>query len=170
MKRLIYTLLVLIFLPSCYYFRAIPKQPVNLELIQQFEESGKILILVRDEMAWRFYDVKNKDSLISGKLDVEVGYHYNYLYPAEGKLIQYKKTSEPDVVNAVHIYTSDASFHWMDSTISIPVSSIYAVKSFEYAAAASRASFVAPIVLLPVIAFTAAWIYFASNFELEWSN
>ena len=151
MKKMITFLVLLFFFSSCFYFRAIPKYEYTGQTIQQYEESGKILILHRDDLMRQIYEVKCQDGFIIGKLDIPKVYHYNYLNPKEDKLNRFKKSIEPEVINSVHLYTSDTSFNKIDSTISIPLSTIYAVQSYEYARTPSRASIFVPIVFVPIM-------------------
>ena len=153
MKKMITFLLLLFFLSSCFYFRAIPKHDYTGHTIQQYEESGKILIIHRDDLVRKIYEVKCEDGFVIGKLDTPMGYHYNYVNPKADKLNRFKKSNEPEVINSIHLYTSDTSFNKMDSTISIPLSTIYAVQSYEYARTPSRASIFVPLVFVPMMFF-----------------
>lgn len=121
------------------------------ETIQQYEESGKILILHRDDLVWQIFDVKYEDNLLIAKLDFPMGYHYKYLNPKKDKLNRFKKSIEPEVIYSIHLYTSDTSFSKMDSIISIPVNTIYDIQSYEYARTPSRASIYVSLVTLPLV-------------------
>ena len=159
MRKIIAFLFILFFLSSCYYFRAIPKHTYTEQSIQHYEKSGKILILHSNDLVRQLLEVNCKDGFINARLDVPMGYHFNYLNPKEGKLNRFKKSTEPEVINSVHLYTSDTSFRKTDSIISIPVNTIYKVQSYEYAKTPSRASIIVPLVILPplvIISFAAA--------------
>jgi len=164
MKKMIPFLIFLFFFSSCYYFRAIPKHEYTGQTIQQYEESGKILILHRDDLVRQLYEVKYEDGFIIGQLDIPMGYHNNYLNPKEDKLNRFKKSIEPEVINSVHLYTSDTSFNEVDSTISIPLSTIYEIQSYEYARTPSRASIFVPIVFVPLVVLFVAAIANAASF------
>ena len=142
---------VLFLFSSCFYFRAIPEHEYTGLTIQQYEESGKILILRRGDLVRQISEVQYEDGFIAGKLDFPMVYHFKYLYPKEDKLNRFKKSMEPEVIHAVHLYTSDTTFNKMDSTFSIPLSTIYAVQSYEYARAPSRASIILPVVFVPIL-------------------
>lgn len=169
MKSKFLLLLMIFSLSSCFYFRVIPEQSYDLQRIQNYETSGKVLILHRDDFAWKLYNVKSKDSLLTARLDLQLGYHIKYLEPKEYKLNQFVKGSEPDVIKSVHLYTSDASFNKLDTAISIPVKSIYKVQSYEYAPAPSRASIAAPLIIIPVAVLIALYAYIVSNIEISYS-
>lgn len=151
MKTKILLIAALLSLSSCYYFRVIPEVPYTVQSIRQYEDTGKILILHREENAWHLYDVDSAENMLSAKLDIQLGYHVKYLNPEEGKLNKFDKPLEPEVVNTIHLYTSDSTFNSLDTVIAIPLSSIYYVSSYEYARAPSRASKIVPIVVLPVV-------------------
>jgi len=138
-----------LFSACSHYFRVVSESPYSAQTIKQDEDADKYLVLHRNHEAWHMYDLLITNDSIHAKLDIQLGYQVNYLYPKEKGLNSFHKGYEPDVINAVHIYTSDSSFSSLDTLVSIPVSSIHEVNSYEYARAASRASYIAPAVILP---------------------
>jgi len=150
MKTKILLIAVLLFLSSCSFFRVIPESPYTAQSIYQCEEDGKYLVLHRGEEAWHAYDLVVANDSLYTKLDFQLGYHVKYLTPKEVGLNQFDRKNEPGVVNSVHIFTSDTTFNSFDTLVAIPVSSISAVKSFEYARAPSRASKIVPILFIPI--------------------
>ena len=150
MKTKILLISALLILSSCSFFRVIPESPYSAQSIKQYEDDGKYFVLHRGEEAWHAYDLHFTDDSLLAKLDFQLGYHVKYLSPKEKGLNKFPMKSEPDVVNAIHVYTTDTTFNSFDTLVAIPVSSITAVKSFEYARAASRASKIVPAVFLPI--------------------
>ena len=163
MKAKILFIALIFLFSSCSFFRVIPESPYTAQSIYQYEEDGKYLVLHRGEEAWHAYDLVVANDSLYTKLDFQLGYHVKYLTPRENKLNQFTRKSEPEVVNSVHIFTSDTTFNSFDTLVAIPVESISAVKSFEYARAASRASWIVPIVVLPVGILVAAAMYSISH-------
>ena len=96
------------------------------------------------------YDVQVSNDSIQASLETYLGYHVNYLYPKPEKLNQFDKRHNPDVINEIHLYTTDTSFSYFDTIISIPIGSIYQVNKNSYEQGASRASVILPAVLIPV--------------------
>ena len=119
MKTKIILITVLCLLSSCTTFTVVPIDPYSAKSIRQYEVRGKYLILHRDNDAWHMYDLEIKNDSIQAKLDFQLGYHQKYLYPKKG-LNHFARSKEPDVTNAIHIYTSDSSFSYFDTLISIP--------------------------------------------------
>ena len=99
------------------------------------------------------YDLKIINDSIHAKLGYHLGYHVNYLNPDKKGRNSYKRHSEPDVINALHVYTSDSSFSSFDTLISIPASSIHEVNTYSFNRAAYRTSIILPIVLCPIVIF-----------------
>jgi hypothetical protein len=156
MKTKLLLLVALLSLSSCYYYRVIPEIAYNVQTIEQFEKSGKILVLHRGEDAWHMYNVKQVDGRIHAGISIQLSYLVDYLDPSEKGLNTFSKPKAPDVVNSVHLYTADTTFNALDTVISIHPGSIYKVQSYEYARAASRASIIVPIVFIPVIGLVTA--------------
>ena len=150
MKTKILLIAVLLILSSCSYFRVIPESNYSAQSIKQYDDDGKYIVLHRGEVAWHAYYLYVANDSLYMKLDYHLGYHVEYLVPKEKGLNKFYMKIEPDVVNAIHIYTSDTTFNSFDIRVAIPVSSISAVKSFEYARAPSRASKIVPAVFLPI--------------------
>ena len=150
MKTKILFILFIFFLASCSYFRVIPKSTTDLHSLEHFEKDGKYFILQRNDDAWHMYDLDVEGDMLQAKLNIQLGYHVNYLYPREDKQNQFYKNKEPDVINSIHLFTSDTSFYDLDTLISIPLSSIYEVKSYEYDRVASTRTKVLAAVLIPL--------------------
>ena len=138
-----------LFSACSHYFRVVAESPNSAQTIKQYKDADKYFVLHRGDDAWHMYELDIINDSIHAKLDVQLGYQVNYLYPKEKGLNSFHKGYEPDVINAVHIYTTDTSFSSFDTLVSIPVSSIHEVNSYKYARAASRASFIVPAVILP---------------------
>lgn len=151
MKTKILLIAALLILSSCSFFRVIPESPYTAQSIKQFEDDGKYFVLQRGEEAWHAYDLYVANDSLYMKLDYHLGYHVKYLVPKEKGLNKFYMKIEPNVVNAIHVYTTDTTFNSFDTLVAIPVSSISAVKSYEYARAASRASKIVPAVFLPIV-------------------
>lgn len=151
MKTKILLIAALLILSSCSYFRVLPEDPYTIYLIKQHEYKGKYLVLHRGEEAWHAYDLSYKNDSVQARLDYQLGYHVKYLNPKEKGLNQFDRKSEPEVCNSVHLYTNDTSFNLFDTLVAIPVSSIYDVRSYQYAKAPSRASRIVPLVVFPVV-------------------
>ncbi|MCK4569598.1 MAG: hypothetical protein KAT76_04855 [Bacteroidales bacterium] len=151
-KPIIFTALIVLLClsSSCSFFRVVTESQYTSQSIKQYEDEGKYLILQRGDEAWHLYDLQITNDSIYAMLDHQIGYHLNYLNPKDKGLNRFKKKYEPEVINAVHLYTSDTSFSSFDTIVSIPVSSIDTIKSYAYARAASRASKIVPAVILPV--------------------
>ncbi len=147
--RLVAVISIIILTSSCSFYRAVPDKNYSSQTIKQYEEDGKYLILQRDSNAWRMYDISYTNDSIHAIIDPWLGYHSKYLNPKPNGLNQFKKKDEPEVINSVHVYTSDTNFNYFDSRVSIPVSSINTVVSYNYARAPSRASKIVPIVFIP---------------------
>jgi hypothetical protein len=137
-----------LFTACSHYFRVVSKSPYSAQTIKRYEDHGKYLILQRNNEVWHLYDLSIINDSIHAKLDSQIGYQANYLNPKEKGLNKFNKSDEPDVINAVYIYTSDSSFNYSDTFVSIPVSSISGIKYYSYAQAASRAPYIVPIVLI----------------------
>ena len=145
------TIVLLCIASSCSLYKVIPESPYTAQSIKQYEEEGKFLILHREEHAWHIYDLRIVNDSIHAKLDPQLGYHVDYLNPKGKGLHEFSRKLEPDVINSVHIYTSDSSFGYWDDVVSIHLESIYEVNLYTYARAASRASVIVPSVLfIPV--------------------
>jgi len=137
---------------SCSLYRVVPASNYSSQSIKQYEINGKYLILQRGEEAWHIYDVNNTDNGIHAKLDPQIGYHTKYLNPKINKLNDFDKRKDPEVVNSVHLYTSDQNFNSFDTLVSLPISSIDSIALYSYAQAPSRASKIVPAVfLLPAL-------------------
>jgi len=153
MKTKILLISALLFLSSCSFFRVIPESDYSVQSLKQYENDGKYLVLQRGEWAWHIYDLSVGAGIVKARLDAQLGYHLKYIEPKERGLNKFAMRSEPDVINAVHIYTNDTNFNSLDTLIAIPLSSIFEVRSYEYARAASRATKIVPIVVIPIAAF-----------------
>ena len=118
MKRIIikqityFTLIAFLNLFSAcsHYFRVVVENPYSAQSIKQFDEEDKYLVLHRGNDAWHMYDLQIINDSIQAKLDFQLGYQANYLDAKEKGLNKYYKKIEPEVINAVHIYTIDSSF------------------------------------------------------------
>ena len=149
MKTKINLILMLFLLSSCSYFRVIPKSSFQGHDIEQFENDGKFLVLHSGDDACNIFHVQVDDEILKAKPDPQLGYIVHYLDPKTEGLNKFNK-KETDVINSIHLFTADTNFSIMDSVIAIPLSSIYEVRSYEYAKAPSRASRIVPAVLIPV--------------------
>jgi hypothetical protein len=159
MKTKLMLLAALLSLSSCYYYRVVPQGTFNKQKAIEFEQKEKILVLHRDEDAWRLYDVHITNDILHAKIDVRLDYLVNHLNPKEKGLNAFKKQKEPDVIKTVHLYTSDTTFGVLDTKISIPLTSIYELQSYNYAKKASRAIMFVPIIVLPIVGIvTLCWI------------
>jgi len=150
MKTKILFLAVLLLLSSCTSFNVVSVSPYSAKSIRQYENEGKYLVLHRENDAWHMYDLEIINDSINAKLDYYLGYHANYLNPDKKGRNMYSKSREPDVTNAIHVYTSDSSFSSFDTLISIPVSSIHEVNQYTFNKAAFITSIILPVILIPV--------------------
>lgn len=150
MKTIIQLIAALLLLSSCSYFRVLPADPYTVQSIKMHNDSGNYIVLHRGEEAWHAYDLEITDDSLLIRLDIYLGYHSKYIDPKAKGLNQYNR-KEIDVINSVHIFTSDTCFNTFDTLISLPASSILAVHSYEYARTPSRASRIVPLVLFPVV-------------------
>ena len=96
-----------------------------------------------------------KGDTITGKLDAMLYYHVKYLTPKSKGVKGYKKHNEPEVINEVHIYTSDTTFGYFDTNVLIPMSSIQKIIIYDPAKRATTLSWVLPPVII-VTSFIAA--------------
>ena len=167
MKTKILLLAALLSLTSCYYYRVIPRESYNIQTIKQLEEAGKILVLHRGDHAWHMYDVKQVDGQVHARLSIQLGYLVDYLNPKEEGLNKFPKPQAPDVINSVHLYTSDTTFSLLDTIISVPLESIHQLQSYEYARAPSRASIIVPVVFIPIIGLVTASMIAISQMEFN---
>lgn len=169
MKIKILFILLILFLSSCSYFRVIPASDYSLQSIKHLADTGKFLVLHRGGEAWHAYDLQIKEGILQAKLDLQLGYLVKYLFPKEKKLNKFERKTEPEVLNSVHIYTSDTTFSQFDTLVTIPVSSIISVKTYEYAQASSRASLIVPLVVFPAIgtAILIAIIIKSINWDMD---
>ena len=154
MKTRILFIIATFMLSSCSFFRVIPYNADQHEAIVNFYEDGRYMVLQRGQDAWHATDIKLTADSLHMKLDIYLGYHVKYLNPREHKLNTFRKKEEPEVINSVHIFTSDTSFSAFDKQIAIPRSKIVAVKKYEYARGASIASIIFPIVGVGVLTIT----------------
>ncbi len=150
MKPKILLIAALLILSSCSFFRVIHESDYSAQSLKQYENDGKYLVLQRGDEAWHAYDLEVKNDSLQARLDFQLGYHLKYLEPKEKGLNKFAMKSEPEVINAVHIYTTDTNFNSFDTLIATPLSSIYTVRTYEYARAPSRASKIVPAVFIPV--------------------
>ncbi len=97
------------------------------------------------------YDVECSNDSIHAKLDPQIGYHNKYLTPKVKKLNEFDKRHEPEVVNTVHLYTSDPNFNFFDTLISLPLSNVDSIASYSYAPKPSRTSVIVPIIFAPFL-------------------
>jgi hypothetical protein len=134
---------------SCSFYRVVPDNNYSSSSIKESDSIGKYLVLQRAEEAWHMYDVQLSNDSIQASLETNLGYHVNHLYPKPEKLNQYEKRTEPNIINEIHLYTTDTSFSYFDTIISIPIGSIYQVTKNSYAKGPSRASIILPAVLIP---------------------
>ena len=153
MKTKIILIAVLFLLSSCTTFTVVPVSPYSAKSIREYEVSGKYLVLHRENEAWHMYDLEIINDSIHAKLDYQLGYQIKYLNPDKKGRNSFKRYYEPDVTNAIHVYTSDSSFSYFDTLISIPASSIHEVNSYVFNRAAFRTSIILPIVLIPIALF-----------------
>ena len=153
MKTKILLIASLLILSFCSFFRVMPESTLKAHWIEQLEKDGKYLVLQRGDEAWNIYDVHVRYEILRAKLDIQLGYHAKYINPKVDGLNKFDKGREPDVINSIHFFTADTSFNSLDSLITIPLSSIYEIRSYEYAKAPSRASRIVPVVVLPIVGF-----------------
>lgn len=165
MKRKTLLIATLCFLSSCTTFTVVPVSPISAESIRQYEVDGKYLVLHRENEAWHMYDLELTNDSIHAKLDYQLGYLVNYLNPKKKGRNSFSKRNEPDVINSIHIYTSDNNFGNFDTLISIPVSSITEVDTYSFNRAAYRTSIILPIVLTPIILFFIIGVHQLNNMD-----
>ncbi len=165
MKTKILLIAALLILSSCSFFRVVPESDYSAQSLKQYENDGKYLVLHRGEWAWHIYDLSVGAGILKARLDVQLGYHVKYLEPKEKGLNRFDKGSEPEIINSVHIFTTDTSFSNLDTLVAIPVSSINAVKSYSYAQAASRASILVPVIVGPVALVVLAGVLAVRSFS-----
>ena len=151
MKNKIIVISILCVLSSCSYFRVIPVSNYSSLSLKEFEDKGKYIILHRGNQAWHVYDLVVDEEKVRLKLDFQLGYHVDYLNPKKESLNQYYRKSQPEVGNSLHLYTNDTVFSDFDTLITIPVSSIYRIDSYEYAKTPSRASKIIPAIFVPIL-------------------
>jgi len=152
MKTKYILLLTTFLISSCSYYRVMPKENYEAQSIHQFHKDGKCLILHRGEMAWRIEDLDVVDENYQMTLNIYLGYMIDHLKSKDNRLHKYSKRNEPEAGNSIHLYTSDTTFGDWDPIVVIPASSIYEVKSYDYARAPSRASIFIPAILIPAAA------------------
>lgn len=132
---------------SCSSFRVIPVADYSSSSIHTYDTSGKYIVLRRGGEAWHMFDVQPKGDSITASLDIHLGKNVNHLNPKPKGLNRFKRKKEADVRNTVHLFTNDSSFLYSNTSISIPLSSIYKVDEFRYAVAAYWASIIIPVLL-----------------------
>lgn len=131
-----------------YFFKAITEKDFNPNRITQLDDDGKYFILHSKDNAWNFYDLQIKGDTINGRLDAMLYYHAKYLTPKSKGAQSYKKHKEPEVINEVHIYTSDTTFGYFNTNVSIPMASIQKITIYDRAKGATIISWILPPVLI----------------------
>lgn len=152
---------------SCtHYFNVIIDYDRPGDKINEYAREGRYIVLRRGEEALHIYDITMVNDSLFAKSDFSLGYLSNYLNPKINKLNSFKIKQEPEVPNTVHIFTSDTSYSALDSTLAIPLRSIYGMHCYKYNKKASVTSFVVPIVVVA----TAGTILFVTLVAISISN
>ena len=58
---------------------------------------------------------------MNARLDLQLGYLLNHFYPKEKRLNKFDKPLEQEVINTVHLYTTDMTFNTLDTVVFIPL-------------------------------------------------
>ena len=146
--KLIALLIIFCSSTSCtHYFRHITADQFSTQTIQEYSDANKYFILHSDTLVRHMTVIQISDDTVNATLEYTLGYQAKYLHPKEKGVNRFKKKKEPEIINAVHLYVSNANISKYDRIVSIPMSSIYTVKYNEYAQALSRASYAIPIVI-----------------------
>ncbi len=148
-------------LSGCYYFRVVSEEGITEQRISDMKQEDKYVVLQRGNEAWHLYDYTLADDTLTGKLDIFLGIHTNYLDPKLEGLNTIKK-GDNEVLESVHLHTSDTSFVYMDTVVIIPSMAIQKVYVYEYAQSESRSSMVLPAVFGGIIVAGIA-LLFAAN-------
>ena len=131
-----------------FYFKAVTEKDFSSNRVTQLDDDGKYFILHSKDNAWHFYDLQINGDTINGKLDAMLYYHAKYLTPKSKGVKRYIKKEEPEVIKEVHIYTSDTTFGYFDTNVSIPMVSIQKIIIYDPAKGATTLSWVLPPVII----------------------
>lgn len=159
--RFVCLLLIFVFLNfihGCmFYYQVNTIQKPKLEDILFEEINGKYLILHSADSVWHINNLVYDSSLLSGKISVLPFNHMMYLKTIPdmaNRFIRDKFRAVPyegDVLNEVHLYTSDTA-KVTDDRASVDFASLQKMEIYYYAKAKSRASWYVPLVGIPVLA------------------
>ncbi len=125
-----------------YFYKVQTEKEISKQKITEINKPEKFIILQDGINAWHFDNLKFTGDMLTGSLDYYLGYHFNYLSPKKPEgANRYKKKSEPDVINEVHIYTTD-TIPIDSKTASIPITSIQKIEIYNYDKKATTRSWV----------------------------
>ena len=151
MKKPALLIVSFLLLSSCAFYRVMPEKDYTLQTIVDFENDGKYLLLRWEDIAWRMIDLQVSNDTLHAKLDFYTDYLGNYLHPRKEGLNNFSRKNEPEVINSVHIFISEAGNARVGADIAIPLSTITQVQSYTYAKGASRALTAIAIIIPSVI-------------------
>ena len=130
-----------------YFYKVQTEKDISKQKISEVNKPEKFIILQDGINAWHFSNLKFIGDTLTGNLDLNLGYHMNYLSPEKPeKPNRFKKKSEPDVINEVHIYITD-TIPVISVTASIPITSIQKIDIYNYDKKATKRSWVLGITL-----------------------
>jgi hypothetical protein len=155
-------LLILVFLnltTGCYYYKVNTKTELIPEDIRWEDFNKKYFILHYGDSAWQMSNISVDTSSLYCSISALPDNHKMYLKTdpeKPNKFIKGETGYEGDVLNEVHLYTSDL-LQKNDSNISAGFSSLERIEIYSFDAGKSRAVRALPIVI-PLGAATAALI------------
>ena len=130
-----------------YFYKVQTEKDISKQKISEINKPEKFIILQDGINAWHFSNLKFIGDTLTGNLDLNLGYHMNYLSPEKPeKPNRFKKKNEPDVINEVHIYITD-TIPIISVTASIPITSIQKIDIYNYDKKATKRSWVLGITL-----------------------
>ena len=125
-----------------YFYKVQTEKDISKQKISEVNKPEKFIILQDGINAWHFSNLKFIGDTLTGNLDLNLGYHMNYLSPEKPeKPNRFKKKNEPNVINEVHIYITD-TIPAISVTTSIPITSIQKIDIYNYDKKATKRSWV----------------------------
>ena len=145
-----------------YFYKVQTEKDISKQKISEVNKPEKFIILQDGINAWHFSNLKFIGDTLTGNLDLNLGYHMNYLSPEKPeKPNRFKKKNEPDVINEVHIYITD-TIPVIAVTAAIPITSIQKIDIYNYDKKATKRSWVLgitmPLVGILLVVFIVAII------------
>ncbi len=148
-----------------YYFNVVNEPEVTTETIKKYTQEEKYLILHSGDNAYHLLNTDINDNTITAKTDPFLGYHANYVKLPDKKKHKFKKKTEPEVTNTVHVYIQDSNLIRQDSLVVVPINSIQKIDLYVYNKKASQISHILPTVLIPVLILAGVVILFVATFD-----